>query len=118
MEQKQYHGNATVIPYKGKGLVIPLENEDSIVSNVYKREYYKSKELQDIFIEFLQLRKTLKAVNSERAIKMLLNTLEKFDDDTKIKMIEQSIVSSWKDVYPLKSQKESAFEKGRRILND
>ena len=50
------------------------------------------------------MRKQLKAVNSERAINSLLNTLSKYDDDTKYKMIENSITNSWKGVFPLRKE--------------
>ena len=73
--------------------------------NVNVNEYYKDKKLNNIFKEFLNIRKKLKAVNSDRAIKMLITKLDKYDDDTKYKMIEQSIVHSWKDIYELKNAK-------------
>lgn len=72
----------------------------------YKKQkdvYFENKKLNELFIDFLKLRKKIKAVNSDRAIKMLINKLSDYDDNTKIAMIEQSIVSSWKDVYPLKN---------------
>ena len=72
--------------------------------NVNDNKYYVDKKLNDIFMEYLQVRKKLKAVNSDRAIKMLLNKLEKYSDDIKYKMIEQSIVHSWKDVYEIKDK--------------
>lgn len=80
------------------------------VNDNNKYKYYNNIELEDIFKEFLQIRKKLKAVNSDRAIKMLINKLSNYDDDTKYKMIEQSIVNSWKDVYELKGQKEKKKE--------
>lgn len=73
---------------------------------IYKeKEYFKNEELNKIFIEFLEIRKKLKAVNSDRAINSLLKKLDNYDDDTKYKMIEQSIVSSWKNVYEVKENK-------------
>ena len=67
--------------------------------------YFEKLELNNIFLEFLQIRKKLKAVNSDRAIKMLIKKLNTYDDETKYKMIEQSIVHSWKDVYEIKEHK-------------
>ena len=58
--------------------------------------------MPNIFVEFIEVRKKLKAVNSDRAIKMLIKKLEPYDDDTKYEMIENSIIHSWKDVYELK----------------
>ena len=39
---------------------------------------------------------------------MLINKLSKYDDNIKMKMIEQSIVNSWKDVYELKENKQKS----------
>lgn len=66
--------------------------------------YFENNKVNDIFLEFLDLRKKIKAVNSDRAINTLINKLNKYDDDTKFMMIEQSIVNSWKDVYELKNK--------------
>ena len=51
--------------------------------------------------EFLSMRKTLKAVNSDRAITALTNKIEKFGQQNHDvnEIIENSLVSSWKDVY-------------------
>ena len=80
--------------------------KNSIDKNKDKdKEYYHDKELNDLFIDFLDLRKQLKAKNTERAINSLLKTLSEYDDETKYKMIEQSITNSWKGVFPLKENK-------------
>lgn len=70
-----------------------------------KEKYFENNNINSIFEEFIAVRKKLKAVNSERAIKTLINKLNKYDDDTKYKMIENSVVNSWKDVYELKQPK-------------
>jgi hypothetical protein len=59
-----------------------------------------------MFLEYLTLRKKIKAVNSERAINCLLKKLEPYPDSIKKEMIEESIVNSWKSVYPLKEEKQ------------
>ena len=74
-----------------------------------KKTYFENDNLNSIFIEFLEVRKKLKAVNSDRAIKTLINKLNKYDDDTKYQMIENSIVNSWKDVYELKQKKTTSY---------
>ena len=94
MEQK----NNTPIVKKSK------ENNTSS-NNTFNNTYYINKGLNDLFIDFLKMRKQLKAVNSERAINSLLKTLSEYDDDTKYKMIENSITNSWKGVFPLKENK-------------
>lgn len=77
--------------------------EESIVEEK-KNLYFDNDNLESIFKEFLEVRKKLKAVNSDRAIKTLLNKLNKYNDDIKYQMLENSIVNSWKDVYELKQQ--------------
>ena len=89
------------------------ENENENVNeNIYKnKEYFKDKNLNNLFKEFLKIRTKLKAVNSELAIKKLLNKLNEYDDEEKYEVIEQSIVHSWKDIYPLKDKKPKWFDK-------
>lgn len=94
MEQK----NNTPIVKKSK------ENNTSS-NNTFNNTYYINKDLNDLFIDFLKMRKKLKAVNSERAINSLIKTLSEYDDETKCKMIENSITNSWKGVFPLKENK-------------
>ena len=72
-------------------------------------EYFANAELNSLFTEFIEVRKKLKAVNSDRAIKTLINKLNKYDDNTKYQMIEKSIVNSWKDVYELKEDKKPSY---------
>lgn len=80
-----------------------------------EKKYFENENVNNIFIEFLQLRKKLKAVNSDRAINLLINQLNKYDDDIKIKMIEQSILNSWKSVYELKEKKEEKKTLAQRL---
>ena len=76
-----------------------------------------------MFIDFLNQRKKLKAVNSERAINMLLKTLNQYDDTTKQQMIENSLVNSWKGLFPVKENKkkeslDEIFKQLREEHND
>lgn len=80
-----------------------IEKKKIYKENIEKL-YFENNKINDIFLEFLDLRKKIKAVNSDRAINTLINKLNKYDDDTKFMMIEQSIVNSWKDVYELKNK--------------
>lgn len=96
----------------GKDRVVEVKLvEESIVEEkkVEKEPYFANAELNSIFLEFIEVRKKLKAVNSERAIKTLINKLNKYDDNTKYQMIEKSIVNSWKDVYELKEDKKPSY---------
>lgn len=76
--------------------------ENIIINNNIKEKFFENQKINDLFIEFLQQRKKLKAINSERAIKQLVDKLNQYDDLTKEQMIEESIVNSWKGVFPIK----------------
>lgn len=99
--------------------------KESISKDIPKKvekKYFESLKVNTLFNEFLELRKKIKAVNSERAIKTLVNKLNNYDEDTQYKMIENSIVNSWKDVYELKEQKnnrkDNVLETLKRIYNE
>lgn len=77
-----------------------------INNNIRERNFFKNKKLNDLFIEFLYQRKKLKAINSEKVINQLLSKLEPYDDLIKEQMIEESLINSWKSVFPIKKQKE------------
>ena len=85
---------------------------------IYKEKYFEDEYLNDLFKDFLDLRKKLKVVNTDRAVKMIVDKLSNYDDDTKKQMIEQSIENSWKTVYPIKKKKESIDEMFERIYGD
>lgn len=60
---------------------------------------------QDLWVDFLEIRKSVKAKNTPRAIKLLVAELKKLvsQGHDANAVIEASIRNSWKDVYPLKS---------------
>lgn len=81
------------------------EKNDNNIKEIYKEKYFDDDELNDLFIDFLKLRKKLKAINNEVAIKKLINKLNNYDDNIKKQMIENSIVNSWKGVFEIKETK-------------
>lgn len=89
---------------------------------IKEKRYFEDDNLNALFKDFLSMRKKLKAVNSDRAITLLINKLSKYDDKTKIKMIENSIENSWKGIYELKEEKKKPVysdtfsTEGRRIF--
>jgi hypothetical protein len=62
--------------------------------------YFDNCEVNALFLEFLELRKTLKCKNTEHAIKLLVNKLNDYPDDVKKLSLEDAIMNSWKSVYP------------------
>lgn len=87
-----------------------------------QKKYFDNLELNNLFIEYLDLRKKLKCKNTDRAINLLLNELNKYDDETKVEMINNSIMNSWKSVYPIKefkvNKKEDSFNKVLKEVYD
>lgn len=72
---------------------------------------------QEIWNEFLKLRTKLKAVNSPLAIKSLITELKKLKDqgNDPDDVVSQSIRSSWKDVYPVKSRDSPKLNQSNKI---
>lgn len=79
-------------------------NTSNNIKKINKKKYFESDEVNDLFNEFLDLRIKIKCKNTDRAITLLLNELNKYDDNTKIQMLNNSIMNSWKSVYPLKNR--------------
>ena len=90
------------------------------IRNIYISDIVASEpaELHDCLNDFVKMRKNIKAPLTARALKSVLKELEKLSDgdiETKIAILEQSIVKCWKTVYPLSindSQKND--DKGRQ----
>ena len=64
-------------------------------------------ELHRMLGEFIKLRVELQAINSREAIRRLLNRLDKLsggDRGIKLQLLDQSITSSWKSVFPLRGK--------------
>lgn len=96
-----------------------INNKESISKDIQKK-YFESLKVNTLFNEFLEQRKKLKAVNSERAINTLINKLNNYDENTQIKMIENSIVNSWKGIFEIKEtkRKDNVLDTLRKIYNE
>ena len=71
--------------------------------NTKKETYFPHDEkLNQAFLDFMEMRKKIKAPMTERAITMMIKKINKHDNDTAIQMLENSIINNWKDIYPLK----------------
>lgn len=67
-------------------------------------EYTGNEELQDALKAFLQMRSFIKKPMTEHALKLMLKKLDEFGntDDTKIAILNQSIINNWQGIFPLK----------------
>lgn len=68
--------------------------------NIKRKKYFENVEVNNAFLEYLELRIKLKVVNTERVINRLINKIRDLDDQTKLEVIETSITKSYKDFYP------------------
>ncbi|MDB2157721.1 MAG: hypothetical protein E6935_06490 [Clostridium butyricum] len=66
--------------------------------------YTQDEELINTIRDFLKMRKAIKKPMTDRALKIMLNKLDKYADtpQKKIKILENSIENSWQGVFPLK----------------
>ena len=82
---------------------------NNTISNTVNKDkeveiYFDNLEINNLFKEFLNLRISLKAKNTERAVKLILKKLEGLPSELQTEMLEQSIENSWKSVFPIKRQ--------------
>lgn len=74
--------------------------------------YTSNNELKDTIIDFLEMRKSIKSPLTDVGLKRMLNQITKLadEDSEKIEILEQSIINSWKGVFPLKEKKSKAHD--------
>ena len=72
--------------------------------DVLINKYTSNSFLQETIIDFMKMRKSIQKPVTERALKGILNKLDKLatTDDIKIKILENSIENCWQGVFPLK----------------
>ena len=85
-----------------KGTKCLIENRDKRLDIRDKNIYLNNTEENELFSEYLELRTKLKCKNTERAIALLINELLKYGHEDRIQMLNNSIMNSWKSVYPIK----------------
>lgn len=87
-------------------------------TNVSKKKgpavYFADEKLNQTFLDFIEMRKSLKKPMSDRAIRMMITKLEKMsvlpfsdtmDNDYAVQVLEKSILKSWTDIWPLDDEK-------------
>lgn len=75
--------------------------------------------LKNAILDFIKMRKAVKKPLTDKALQLNLNKLNTLatDDDTKIAILNQSIMNSWKSVYPLKNDNQQNSNNGNEIYN-
>ena len=94
------------IEYRDKSLNKEKEEKEKRETYVSILDSYTSNEtLKSCLNDFLEMRKKMKGFTT-RAFKLALNKLDELsnDDEEKIKIVNQSVMNSWKSFYELKEE--------------
>lgn len=82
--------------------------------NTKKDFFTEDEKLNQAFADFVDMRKQIKAPMTDRAVGMAIKKLTELsggNSDTAVKILEQSIMNSWKGLFPLKDNKASTQNK-------
>lgn len=82
--------------------------------NTKKDFFPEDEKLNQAFADFVDMRKQIKAPMTDRAVGMAIKKLTELsggNSDTAVKILEQSIMNSWKGLFPLKDNKASTQNK-------
>ncbi len=104
---REKQNNALPMPKKKDNVSVTLRNVSSLISNSSSNSisYFSNKDLNKAFKDYLDMRVKIKAKATDRAIELIITKLDKLsngNEDIKIKILEQSVMNSWKGVFPLK----------------
>lgn len=93
-----------------------IENKKEKETSIDKiiNSYTENLDLRNTLKEFLKMRKSLKKPMTDKAMKLLINKLDKLgsNDNEKIEILNQSIFNSWQGVFELKNKE---IAKGKTI---
>lgn len=91
------------------------KGKDSIKTPKSARTYFSNDEsLNQAFLDYLEMRKQIKKPMTDRAVELAMKKLkelstlsfsESMDNDTAIKILEQSTMNCWQGLFPLKEDK-------------
>lgn len=85
---------------------------DEILSSV------ENDDLRELYLEYIKMRKMIKAPMTDRALTMLINKvneLEPHSVENQKKMLEIAIMNNWKSVYPLRDTEKSDNVQGKQL---
>lgn len=81
---------------------------DEILSSI------ENEDLRDLYIEYIKMRKMIKAPMTDRALTMLINKVNELEPNSienQKKLLEIAIINNWKSVYPLKEKTQNQAKK-------
>ena len=107
----EYRERDKEIEYRDKEIDKEIELDTEIKKKTKKPTafdgYTENGLLSDAIKDFISMRKQIKAPMTDRAVKLMLQKLDTLasDDETKIAILNQSILNSWKGIFPIKEEK-------------
>lgn len=98
---------------------IEKKNKKQTVKTVVS-EMVDDEDIKEVINDFIEMRKTMKKPMTVRAVKMLIGKLNRLSEDKEIqiKILEQSILHNWLDVYELKEDKKGGRYGGNSGTRD
>ena len=83
-------------------------------------DYTDNTDLKSTIYDFIKMRKTIKAAMTDNALKLMLKKLDGFtsNDEIKIKILEQSILNSWKGIFKLKEDNNGSSKQNTPASED
>lgn len=99
--QQQSNNNITTLQRNKEN-----NNKKETNLNEIIKTYTDNKDLKETIQDFIKMRKAIKKPVTDRALKTILNKLDKFADTDKgkILILEKSIENSWQTVYEIKEK--------------
>lgn len=85
---------------------------DEILSSV------ENDDLRELYLEYIKMRKMIKAPMTDRALTMLINKVNELEPHSignQKKMLEIAIMNNWKSVYPLRDTEKSDNVQGKQL---
>lgn len=96
---------------------LPCEKkEQKAKKKTEPKQYYPDEQLNQAFLDYLDMRKKIRKPATERAISLAMNKLKTLstlpfsdymDNDLAIRILEQSTLNSWQGLFPLKGDGKS-----------
>lgn len=102
---KKHRGNTTETPKSTNN----NENNENNILPKGNKQFATDEKLNQAILDFINMRKTIKAPMTEKAINLTISKLNKLSQDTstQIAILNQSIERSWRGVFDLKEDYKS-----------
>lgn len=87
------------------------ESYEDIIDN-----HFQNEEVKDMLREFIKMRKLIKSPLTNLALSRICNKLKNLSENSneQINILEQSIINNWKDIYPLKDNKQENKQENKK----